>query len=75
MLDDARPPVLLAQRRLVDRLPELKAVRAVCIDELSSRQAQGLAFAPTRGESIPGAFMGLLNWKREYQGIVFLNAT
>lgn len=49
-LDDARPPVLLAQRRLVDRLPELKAAGAVCIDELSSRQAQGIfAFAPTRG--------------------------
>ena len=36
MLDDARPPVLLTQRRLIDRLPELKAVQAVCIDELSS---------------------------------------
>jgi non-ribosomal peptide synthetase component F len=37
MLDDARPPVLLTQRRLIDRLPELKTVQAVCIDEPSSR--------------------------------------
>jgi len=36
MLDDAEPPVLLTQRRLVDRLPELKAVKAVYINERSS---------------------------------------
>jgi amino acid adenylation domain-containing protein len=38
MLEDARPPVLLTQRRLVDRLPELTTVKAVCIDERSSRE-------------------------------------
>jgi amino acid adenylation domain-containing protein len=37
MLSDAQPPVLLTQRRLIDRLPELQAVLAVCIEELSSR--------------------------------------
>jgi amino acid adenylation domain-containing protein len=57
MLDDAQPPVLLTQRRLVDRLPELRAVQAVCIDELSSRngaEAQresGDAPLRPRGES------------------------
>lgn len=57
MLDDARPRVLLTQRRLVDRLPELKPAPAVCIDELSSQGRKGAkrerccAFAPTRGES------------------------
>ncbi len=57
MLDDARPPVLLTQRRLIDRLPELKAVQAVCIDELSSRNgvkvqtASGDAPLRPRGES------------------------
>ncbi len=38
MLEDAEPPVLLTQRRLIDRLPELKAVQAVCMDERSSRE-------------------------------------
>lgn len=42
MLDDARPRVLLTQRRFIDRLPELKAVQAVCIDELSSREGVGV---------------------------------
>ncbi|HSE19534.1 MAG TPA: AMP-binding protein [Pyrinomonadaceae bacterium] len=57
MLDDARPPVLLTQRRLIDRLPELKAVQAVCIDELSSRDGvrvqrqSGDAPLRPRGES------------------------
>jgi hypothetical protein len=37
MLEDAAPPVLLTQRRLADRLPELKTVRRTCIDERSSR--------------------------------------
>jgi amino acid adenylation domain-containing protein len=57
MLDDARPPVLLTQRRFIDRLPALKAVQAVCIDELSSREGvrvqreSGDAPLRPRGES------------------------
>ena len=58
MLDDAQPPVLLTQRRLADRLPELRAVQAVCIDELSSRngakaqrESGDAPLRPTRGKS------------------------
>ncbi|HET6974228.1 MAG TPA: amino acid adenylation domain-containing protein, partial [Pyrinomonadaceae bacterium] len=57
MLEDAEPPVLLTQRRLVDRLPELKTVKAVCIDERTSRDGarvqitSGIAPLRPRGES------------------------
>jgi len=53
MLEDAEPPVLLTQRRLVDRLPELKTVKAVCIDERSSCDGARVQNAPLRprGES------------------------
>jgi len=56
MLEDAEPPVLLTQRRLVDRLPELKTVKAVYIDERSSRegvrvQTSGNVPLRQRGES------------------------
>jgi len=48
MLEDAEPPVLLTRRRLVDRLPELRAVKAVCIDERSSRDGARVQTSGTR---------------------------
>src|SRR5262249_41658733 len=53
MLDDAQTPVLLTQRRLVERLPELQAVQVVCLDELSSHDAETQSRLPLRprGES------------------------
>ncbi|HEY0366068.1 MAG TPA: amino acid adenylation domain-containing protein, partial [Pyrinomonadaceae bacterium] len=57
VLNDAQPPVLLTERRLIDRLPELGAVQAVCLDEFSSRTAaeaqreSGNAPLRPRGES------------------------
>ena len=66
MLDDARPPVLLTQRRLIDRLPELKAVQAVCIDELSSRNGVRVqkesGDAPLRPAGTFAGFLAKINF-------------
>ncbi|HYG65512.1 MAG TPA: amino acid adenylation domain-containing protein, partial [Thermoanaerobaculia bacterium] len=39
MVEDAAAPLLLAQRHLVDRLPELRGVRIVFLDELARPEA------------------------------------